>query len=89
MKSLFVLLLIVLASPVYAWDGYDYDKGNFIEIDKGNLVRSGRTIEIFDYNDGNFKDVEVLDIERTPSGVEINVYDPEADEERTFEMDDN
>ena len=38
-----------------AWNGYDYDKGNFIEIEKGNLVRRGRTIEIYDYDDGQVK----------------------------------
>lgn len=80
--------LVLLAAPCSAWDGYDWDKGNFVEIDKGNLVRRGETIEVFDYGEGEFKDMEVLGIERTPGGVEVEVYDPEADETRTFEMED-
>ncbi len=70
-----------------AWDGFDYDKGCYIEIEKDNLVRSGNTIEIFDYEDGEYKDVEVESIQRIPGGVEIEVSDPESGESRTFEMD--
>ena len=36
---LFVLLLSL--SKAWALDGYDYGAGNYVEIDKGNLVRPG------------------------------------------------
>lgn len=52
-KLLFIVAML-FATPCMAWDGYDYDKGNFIEIEKGNLVRRGRTIEIYDYDDGQY-----------------------------------
>lgn len=83
-----LVLLYLMSVIVYAWDGYDYEKGNYIEIDKGNLVRSGRDIEIYDYNDGRYKDVEVQGIERYGNSVEIEVYDYSTGEYRTFEMDD-
>ncbi len=73
----------------FAWDGYDYEKGDYIEIEKGNLVREGETIEIYDYNDGEYKDVEVESIEKSGDSVEIEVYDYDTDEYRTFEMEDN
>lgn len=87
MIKLMALVVILLATPCIAWDGYDYDKGNFIEIEKGNLVRRGRTIEIYDYDDGQYKDVEVESIQRVSGAVEIEVFDPETGESRTFEMD--
>lgn len=72
----------------FAWDGYDSDTGDAVEIEKGNLVRSGRDIEIYDYGAGEYRDVTVERIERWGSTVEVEVYDSESGEYRTFEMDD-
>ncbi|HBR21734.1 MAG TPA: hypothetical protein DD713_04095 [Nitrospiraceae bacterium] len=71
---------------IFAWDGYDYEKGSYIEIGKGNLVRSGKDIEIYDYGTGEYKDVEVESIKRYGSSVEVEVYDYSTGEYRTFEM---
>lgn len=87
MKLLFILLGTVIAGNVFAWDGYDYDSGSNIEIDKGNLVRPGREIEIYDYESGEYKDVEVQSMRRSGSGVEVEVYDYDSGEYRTLEMD--
>lgn len=80
------ILFLLFSQVVFAWDGYDYEKGNYIEIDKENLVRRGNTIEIYDYGDGSYKDVEVEDIHRFGNSVEIEVYDNNTGEYRTFEM---
>jgi hypothetical protein len=90
-KFLLATVIIILFSflqHVNAWDGYDYDKGCYVEIEKGNLVREGETIEIYDYGDGEYKDVDVESIDRYGSTVEIEVYDSEAGETRTLEMED-
>lgn len=87
MTKLLFIAAMLFATPCMAWDGFDYEKGAYIEIEKENLVRSGSTIEIFDYEDGEYKDVEVESIQRIPGGVEIEVSDPESGENRTFEMD--
>ena len=71
----------------YAWDGYDYESGSYIEINKGNLVRPGRDIEIYDYSSGEYKDVEVQSITGYGSSKELEVYDYDTGEYRTFEMD--
>ena len=77
-----LMVIIVFSQFSYAWDGYDYDRGDYIEIEKGNLVRSGNDIEIYDYSTGTYKDVEVVSV----SSDEVEVYDYEADEYRTFDM---
>ena len=58
-----------------------------IEIEGENLVRRGRTIEIYDYDDGQYKNVEAESAQRIPGAVEIEVFDPEIGENRIFEMD--
>ncbi len=60
--TLLVSGFLLLPIGAIAWDGYDNDRGNYIEIDKGNLVRSGNDIEIYDYDTGDYKDVEVESI---------------------------
>ena len=85
MKKLFVLflMLIIFNTPVFSWDGYDYDTGDYIEIEKGNLVRAGNDIEIYDYESGGYRDVEVQGM----VGNELEVYDYKTGEYRTFDMD--
>lgn len=82
------ILLMLLPTPAFAWEGYDYDTGNYVEIEGGNLVRSGQEIEIYDYEDGEYKYVEVQDINRFGSTVEVEVYDYDSGEYRTLEMED-
>lgn len=83
-----VVSIFMIPSLAIAWDGFDHQSGNYIEIEGGNLVRTGRDIEIFDYQDGTYKDVEVTNIDRYGSTVEVEVFDYEKGEYRTFEMDD-
>jgi len=85
-KVLFVAILFS-AVPAFAWDGYDYEKGSYVEIEKGNLVRSGEEIEIYDYGDGEYKNVEVESITGSGSGAEVEVYDHDTGEHRTLDMD--
>ena len=90
MKKFFALLLVYcIAIPCFSWSGFDYDRGNYVDIGKGNLVRRGREIEVFDYQDGQYKTYEVENIRNRASGIhtELEVYDAENDEYRTFEMD--
>lgn len=86
MKLLGILLMVLAPLTASAWDGYDYDKGSYVEIDKGNLVREGQDIEIYDYGTGEYKDVEVQSITGSGSGAEVEVYDHETGEYRTLDM---
>lgn len=84
-----ILAIIIFLSPIasYGWDGYDYDSGSYVEIEGGNLVRSGQDIEIYDYGTGEYNDVEVQSIDSYGSGTEVEVYDYDTGEYRTLEMD--
>lgn len=90
MKKFIVLLLVYFCSiPCFSWSGFDYDKGNYIDIGKGNLVRRGREIELFDYQDAEYKTYEVENIRTRASGrhTELDLYDWQTGEYRTVEMD--
>ncbi len=84
---IFIGLLCLLCSvPVLAWDGYDYESGTSVEIEKGNLVRPGQEIEFYDYEKGEYRYGDVESIQRRGSSVDVEVYDQDMGETRTFEM---
>ena len=88
MKQTTLTILLSAALSLFslnslAWEGYDYNTGNYIEIGSGNLVRRGNEIEIYDYADGAYKDVEVQGM----SGNELEVYDYDTGEYRYLDMD--
>ncbi len=87
MKFIILVLFLTVSTPAFAWDGYDYENGSFVEIDKGNLVRSGQDIEIYDYSTGDYKEVEVESVRSNGSNVDVEVYDYDTGEYRTLEMD--
>lgn len=88
MKKFFALLfLLVFVLPSFSWDGYDWDKNTYVEIEKGNLVRRGREIEVYDYSTGQYKHYEVDNIRSRTNHVDLDVYDSETGEYRQFEMD--
>jgi hypothetical protein len=84
MKKL--ILLIGIVAFLNAWEGYDYDTGNYVEIESGNLVRSGNEIEIYDYETSEYKYVEVESIENYGGSTEVEVYDYDTGEYRTLDM---
>jgi hypothetical protein len=87
MKSFTFVLALILPTLACAWDGHDYERGSDVEIEKGNLVRPGREIEIYDHGTGEHRNVEVQSIRRIGSGVEVEVYDSDTGEYRTLDMD--
>jgi len=78
-----ILVLAFLSVNSFAWDGYDYGKGNFVDVEKGSLVREGNEIEIYDWGDGAYKNVEVDSFD----GSEIEYTDPDSGEQVTIDMD--
>jgi hypothetical protein len=76
------------ATPALSWDGTDRETGDAIEIEKGQLVRTGNDIEYFDYGSGGYKTGAINSITRTGSYVEIQVEDSDTGETRTLDMDD-
>ena len=66
--------------------GYDYSNETSVEIESGNLVREGETIDVYDNEAGEYRQADVYSIENNGSYTEVEVYDYEAGEYRTFEM---
>lgn len=87
MKYFITAFLLVVSFNSYAWDGYDYETGTYVEIDKGNLVRSGEEIEVYDYDKGEYNYYEVESITGNGSGAELEIYDYETGEYRILDMD--
>jgi hypothetical protein len=86
--ALLAALAFFVSIPAFSWEGYDYENGEYVEIEKGNLVREGEEIEYYDYEDGEYKYGEVQDVQSLGNGAEVEVYDYESGEYRTFEMED-
>ena len=81
--NLFFTLFFLSGSFLFGWDGYDYDKGEYIEIEKGNLVRSYKDIEVYHNEEGNYHDEEVQRF----YGNELETYDYDIGEFHYYEMD--
>jgi hypothetical protein len=89
MKYIFLPLLLALATnAANAWDGTDQDSGDSVEIEQGNLVRSGENIEYYDSGKGEYRTGDVESITRYGSTVEVEITDDESGETRTLEMED-
>ena len=78
----------VATTPASAWDGEDADSGASVEIESGNLVRTGNDIEMYDYDSGEYHDMSAESIQRSGSTVELEVYDYDSGEYRTLDMED-
>ncbi|MCK1741220.1 DUF5334 family protein [Bradyrhizobium sp. 139] len=76
----------LVGTQALAWDGTNTTSGSSIEIERGQLVRSGRTIEVYDSERG-YKEYDVDSIRRYGRSVEIEATDTETGKSTTLEMD--
>lgn len=81
-----VFALLATCNLATAWDGTDTNTGSSVEIESGQLVRSGETIEVYD-NRAGYKTYDVDSISRSGSTVEIEATDTSTGETKTLEMD--
>lgn len=81
------LLVVLLAIPADGrdWGGFDHDAGCAIEILGRSAVLPDQDAEIFDHGSGAYHDVQIVSIKRK-SRIEIEVYDYDTEEYRTFVM---
>jgi len=86
MKNIFLVIFLLYPMNIYGWTGYDYDENSYVEIEKGELVREGKEIEIYDYEDHEYKNIEIDSMRKYGNHVEIEGTDTDTGEERTFEM---
>ncbi len=84
MKNLLLVTIILFFAPiVFALDGYNLETGEFINIDKNQLIRPGEEIEFFNYNTGEYEFKEVNDIYDNT----VEIFDVETGEYNFFDMD--
>lgn len=89
MRWALAIFLLWPCAVGFAWDGYDYDNSASVEIEKGNLVRSGNDIEFYDHDNGAYHQGNIEDINRSGSEVEVAIYDYETQQHRTLTMEDD
>lgn len=82
----FAFALSLGATAALGWDGTNAETGDCVEIERGNLVRSGEEIEVYDCATGSYRYLEVEDIDGSGYGVEIEAYDLETGEYIYLEM---
>ena len=82
--SIILFLFLLVSNASVAWDGYDYKSSAYIEIEKSHLVREGEAIEYYDDGSGEYKYGTVESINGYGSSVEVEVYDYDSGEYRTF-----
>ena len=87
-RYLVAIAFSVFANSAAAWTGSDSETSGTIEIESGNLVRQGETIEFYDSDSGDYRSADVESINTYGGTTEVEVYDHDAGEYRTFEMDD-
>ena len=82
--SILCVLSVLMFCPAHlcAWDGYDYDTGNYIEME--HPAKPGADVEIYDYDDEAWHDVTVISL--NSQGTDIEVFDYDTGDYRTFEM---
>jgi hypothetical protein len=84
--KLIVPLLLLTASRVFAWEGYDPLNNTIVEIDKGNLVRKGEVIEILDYSTGQYHSADVESVRQVGGTTEVEVFDNNTGDFRILDM---
>ncbi len=83
--SICLILIFSIASPGYSLEGFDNDTGDYVEIDNDDILRPGNCIIIYDASDRAYHEVEVISLTRHDM-PELEVFDIETDEYRTFEL---
>lgn len=83
-----ILLISIFPLSAFSWDGFDYDTGDYIEIDDSDRpsIRPGNVIQIYDYEDRDHHTVEIMSVVKTLNETNVEVFDEDTDEYRTFEM---
>ena len=80
-------MCFLIPNLLLAWSGYDYSTGSYIEIESGNLVRTGNEIEFYDYATGSYHYGTVENFSSYGGSVELEIYDYDSGEYRYFDMD--
>lgn len=70
-----------------AWDGTNSESGEAVEIERGETVKSGQSIDYYDHGSGSYRTLDVDSVQRRGRSVEIEGTD-DSGNAVTLEMDD-
>jgi len=81
-SALILIILVALLLPLacFAWEGFDYESGHYINIYK----KKGKEIRFYDYSDGKDHRGEILG--SGYDGHSLGVFDYETATIRLFDM---
>ena len=85
MKLLLALIILVPISAS-AWDGRLRGSGEYVEIDSGNMVREGETIEYYNRDTVETREAEVESVTDGVGVTVVELTDKESGETRVLEM---
>ena len=86
LSTLAILFLIISTNAAHAWEGYDYESRDRIDIGPGNLVREGLAIQFYDINADDYHTAKVVLMESVAGGTRITMQDLDTKKERIFIM---
>ena len=82
-----MIAILLLPAYLYAWNGYNFDSDNYIEIEDPASVVPGKKIEIYDHEDESYHHVLIISVTKKDITF-IEVFDHDTGDYRTFEMED-
>ena len=86
MKTMSVIILSLLVTPTFAWDGQEADLGTNIMISSRDQATPGNEIIYYDYNKEEYRTAEVTSVFGFNQTIQVEVYDVDSGQNRTFEM---
>lgn len=76
--TLWLGLALFLAAPAAAWDGFDADSADLVEIIPDSLPRPGQKIEVRNYDTDKTSSVIVKSVTRNTKTIEVVIINEEG-----------
>ena len=85
LAALCCLAFALAGAPVFAWDGFDADSADLVEITPDAVPSPGDYVDVRDYESDDSKSCVVTSVTRNRRTIEVVVTDPEG-KSRTLVM---
>lgn len=82
----FLLLVLLLPTLVFAWEGQDIEQGTNIMLSSRDMATPGKEIIYYDYSKEEYRTAEVTSVYGFGQSVQIELYDIDTGANHTFEM---
>ena len=82
----FIFIVLLLPTLVFAWEGQDTEQGTNIMLSSRDMATPGKEIIYYDYSKEEYRTAEVTSVYGFGQSVQIELYDIDTGDNRTFEM---